>query len=381
MKKNISLIVVRILLVAVCVVVGIVLAGVCVSCRNGSHYTIEGELPVSVFEGRMVYLSTLDQGVIVDSAVIRDGKFTFSGELEKPMMGFLQTDDEAYTSCYSIFVLEPGTIHINMASDELSGTPLNDLYYQSYTADAQGQRLRAALDKLSGESMEINDNVRRRQLVEAYDSLYSLLQQRELDIAATLFRTNKDNILGAYSLSRLVDVDAVPLDSLDFWMRSEAAYSDYEPLRKALVQMQKQANTSEGHKFVDIEGMDYATGKATRLSRMIRPGEVTLVDFWASWCGPCRDEISKNLIRLYDQYGGKGLNIIGVDVWDEPDAHRRVVEQMGIRYPQLIDTTTTAIDQYGIKGVPTILLLDKEGTIYRRDLRGDDIEKAVKELL
>ena len=77
----------------------------------------------------------------------------------------------------------------------------------------------------------------------------------------------------------------------------------------------------------------------------------------------------------------KGLNIIGVDVWDEVDNHKEAVQKLGIAYPQLIDTEGTATEQYGITGIPMILLLDKHGIILKRGLRGDDIEAAVVEAL
>jgi thiol-disulfide isomerase/thioredoxin len=141
------------------------------------------------------------------------------------------------------------------------------------------------------------------------------------------------------------------------------------------------ANTSEGKPYVDIEGIDFATGNATTLSAMLDSTQVTLVDFWASWCGPCRQEISENLVRLYKKYGAKGLNIIGVDVWDKLPNHKKAVEELGITYPQLIDTTRAATENYGVVGIPTILLLDKDGTILKRGLRGDDIEAAIKEAL
>ena len=73
----------------------------------------------------------------------------------------------------------------------------------------------------------------------------------------------------------------------------------------------------------------------------------------------------------------KGLNIIGVDVWDKVENHKEAVQKLGIAYPQLIDTTGTATEQYGIVGIPAILLLDRNGIIVKRDLRGDDIEAAV----
>ena len=70
-----------------------------------------------------------------------------------------------------------------------------------------------------------------------------------------------------------------------------------------------------------------------------------------------------------------------MDVWDKIPDHKNAVENLGITYPQLIDTTKVATEKYGIKGIPMILLIDQQGTIVKRNLRGDDIEVAVKEAL
>ena len=105
-----------------------------------------------------------------------------------------------------------------------------------------------------------------------------------------------------------------------------------------------------------------------------------LIDFWASWCGPCRREIPL-LVEIDKNYADKGVQVVGINVWDKKDAALKAVEQMGIKYPVIYTEDNTATDDYGVSGIPQILLIGPDGTILKRNLRGDDITKAIDKYL
>ena len=136
--------------------------------------------------------------------------------------------------------------------------------------------------------------------------------------------------------------------------------------------------TSEGKMFVDFEA-EY-NGKVTKLSDYVGKGKYVLVDFWASWCGPCRREIP-NLIKIYDQYKGDKFDVIGVATWDKPADTEKAIEQLGIKYPQIMNAQQAGSKAYGITGIPEIILFGPDGTILKRGLRGEKMEQAIADIL
>ena len=368
MRKIFNVLIAAALLTAVC------------ACNRG--YTILGEIPVEEFNGETVYLVNVNDGTPMDSAIILDGLFQMKGNVKDCQIAYLVTT-KGMNRYMSNIVLEKGTIHINLVNDSLSGTPMNDLFFHSFTDDTVATALKKQLEACMGKYYTAVTPEEQVSAAAEYNVLQSQLDAHNLAVNRKVYEQNKENIIGAFALTQLADCDKdMNYNTLDSIMnQSGEAVSGFEPLQVLRKKLFNIANTSEGKKYVDIDGIDYATGEATKLSAMLNTEQVTLIDFWASWCGPCRREISENLVRLYNKYNKKGLNIIGIDVWDKIPDHNKAVEDLGITYPQLIDTTRTATDNYGVDGIPTILLFDKDGTILKRNLRGEALEPAIVEAL
>ena len=131
--------------------------------------------------------------------------------------------------------------------------------------------------------------------------------------------------------------------------------------------------------FTDFT-IEQPDGTKVSLSDYVGKGKYVLVDFWASWCGPCRGEIP-NIKELYDKYHAKGLDVLGVAVWDKPEDTQAAIKELGIVWPQIINAQQIPTELYGIQGIPHIILFAPDGTIVARDLRDEAMKEKVVEVM
>ncbi len=352
-------------------------AAILAGCGDGSKFNVSGTVSDPSFEGAQVFL--VRDGEAVDSTVVADGTFAFSGDAAEPWMASvvaLGLEGRAMLD----FVAEPGSISLDIITDALGGTPLND----SLTAHRQ----RSADPALEGELkawLELyyaSDDAASRAVAErGYDSVADIAMHRDLESAMALYNANRDNVLGAYAMGQACGTDLLTYSQLEELLAdAPESVKGYKPVADKRQQLKAMDATAVGKRYTDIQGVD---GK---LSDLI-DGRVALVDFYASWCGPCRAEIRDNLVPLWKKYQKKGLVVVGLNVWERGDAaarkaaHEKVMADLGIDYPQLVDSTRTATDTYGVMGIPQIMLIGSDGTILARDLRGNAIEEAVAKAL
>lgn len=111
--------------------------------------------------------------------------------------------------------------------------------------------------------------------------------------------------------------------------------------------------------------------------------KITIIDFWASWCGPCRQEMP-NVVKVYNQYKDKGFEIVGVSLDQTEEAWKKGIADLGITWPQMSDLKywqCEAAAIYGVNAIPHTVLIDKDGTIIERNLRGEKLYERIAELL
>ena len=112
----------------------------------------------------------------------------------------------------------------------------------------------------------------------------------------------------------------------------------------------------------------------------IGKGNYVLVDFWASWCGPCMQE-SPNVVKVYEDYRDKGLVVLGVLVNDKLENSKTAMRRLGMKYDQVIDPENVQVKKFGITGIPHLILFGPDGKVVKRGMRGPEIEASVKQAL
>ena len=192
-------------------------------------------------------------------------------------------------------------------------------------------------------------------------------------------KAHHDDALGYYALQTLLAQEDIDLAKAEGYLKevSESLRNE-ETIVKQVERLRRLEATKPGAQFVDFDGVDDAS-KPVRLSDYVGKGHYVLVDFWASWCGPCRREIA-HLKKVRDAYTDKGLVILGAVVWDKMEDHLQAMKDLEITWPQIFNDKD-ATDLYGIAGIPQLILFDPSGKIVARDLRGEQVNAQLDEIL
>lgn len=358
------------------VLVGLIVLFTACKPKSQNVYTINGHVDNAQLDGKVVYLFDAFNLAVIDSALIENGTFVFSDTVSQPIFAFLLTsqDEEPY---YMRVVVEPGEIYADMLTDSLSGTPLNDELYQYLKKyDFYSNEIQTAYEQYSS----ITDEAARETAKVEFEAKYEGLMNEFNNLVCDAFERNKTNVLGVFYMMQWKENEQdLSLEKAQTMLQNASPEVQNHPVVVQLLEdLKLLEKTSVGNPFVDLELVEYKSGNMMKLSDFIS-GKVAVIDFWASWCRPCREAIPE-IAKINKKYGDK-IVVIGLNVSDQKENQAKVIEDMNMNWVQLADTTNNAITTYAVSGIPHVILIGADGTILGRNLEGADLEEAIKKAL
>lgn len=318
----------------------------------------------------------------IDTAVVTEGQFSLKVKADDggflahvmPLVGGKPM------AAYEVLV-EPGTEFSMTLPAETEAQPL----FEGSKSNALWQELHQKSDAFEKEAEPYFSTLRDPEAAEAdkaaaehtLDSLYGGLQAAY----ASYIKSNIPSFFSDILLGMVASAldDSTKAEIIAEMGKHEPALPNYTRIK---ARMTLEATTATGSKFIDFSQPD-KDGKEVKLSDMVKANKLTMVDFWASWCGPCRNEMP-TVVKAYATYKAKGLEILGVSLDQDRSAWLSAVEKLGMTWPQVSDLngwTNSAAQAYVVDAIPSCFLINQDGVIVGKNLRGDELLSKVDELL
>ena len=341
-------------------------AAVLCSCANKNKYAVDGKVEGA---NSMVYLFD-EKDNILDSAAVTNGVFRFEGVAEKPQTAILRDARDDGATFGAMLILEPGTINVtddaqNPYRKKVTGTPAND------ASDAYA----TAGSALVQEFRNPETTAERREAIE----------QEYEQLTRTVLDQNRDNLFGVMLLSQQLGYELSGQELLDEIAKFPAEMQQTDALVRLKENAEQMIKTDIGQPFIDI-AQPNADGELVSLESVVRnpANKYVLLDFWASWCGPCMAEIPF-LKADYEKYGKKGFEIYAVSFDSQRDRWIDAVRQQGMKWIQVSDLSgfqTPAAEAYAVQSIPSNFLIRcSDGQIVATQLRGEALGEKLGELL
>ncbi|SHM10369.1 Peroxiredoxin [Chitinophaga jiangningensis] len=349
-------------------------------------FTIQGTVSDQKTPAKVFLRMRKSGETFIDSTLTKDGKFTFTGTLEEPTMASLMLSPEDAGKSVSMrrdmlaIFLESSTVTItttdSISKATVTGSKANDDYNKLGEQLKGVNEVNMALQQQYRALAQAKDKEGMKALEARYDSL----DAAEKAIETSFFNANTSSPIALFVLNQVAgyDLDVKTIEPLYKKLSKEA--KNLPSGKEFAKRLDAAKKTAVGSTALEFSQAD-STGKAISLASF--RGKYVLVDFWASWCGPCRAE-NPNVVKAYEKFNPKGFEILGVSLDDKKEKWLAAIHADKLTWQHVSDLkgwNNAAAGLYGVRAIPQNFLIDPKGKIIAKNLRGEELEKKLAEFM
>ncbi len=369
----------------------IALSTIVLSCNGiiGDGFEISGEIK-GLADGTKVFLEKQDisapSGVVtIDTAIVNKGEFVFEGKAVEPEIHSVRFEN---TPGAFIVVVEKGNIKATINKDSIpkakvTGTFNNEELIKYNEAMLVVQKRMMAFEKKHTPTIQAAQQKNDTAVVNKLRKEYTKFNDEFVSANHKYIETSPKSFLSVVLIEGMFNQPEPQIEKIKkFYNALDADVKNTKPGKNIKTKLENLKSVEVGQIAPDFSAKN-PEGKMVSLKQSL--GKVTIIDFWASWCAPCRKE-SPNMVALYNEFHAKGLNIVGVSLdrqgeeakWKEAIAMDKLAWTQVSNLKFWEDPIAT---QYSIKSIPATFILDANGKIVAKNLNGAELKAKIAELL
>lgn len=364
-------------------------AALLAACTSKPGYKITGKVNNPNLNGQYVYLYEYgnQNGSPIDSALVEGGTFVIEGNQQNPELCILNFSEDVVkpstvnpgeNDIYSsIFVLENGNLEAVLDTVSfVSGTPENE----AFTAYFQEvEKLNKAAEPLieKSKSFEKMAENEKQELRKLYDEHF----KKRMDLTKNYIENGLHKLSGGYLFSQYSAFMGEE-EQNGYIKNADSTFKSVPGVKQISNHLDVLKKVAIGQKYTDLTLTD-PQGQTKKLSDFVGKGKYVLIDFWASWCTPCRQQMP-SLKEVYKQFHKKGLEIVGISLDSNKTDWTKGISDLNLPWPQFNDTQngkSEAAALYGINVIPQTILINPEGIIVEKNLHDQDLIVELTDLM